>query len=62
MTESDGVAEVCAAIYSQTDGGATRPFELSVSTENNTTGCSHAHSVSLSYSIYHYVLIIRILW
>ena len=41
VTESDGVAEVCAVIYSQTDGGATRPFQLSVSTENSTTGYSN---------------------
>ena len=41
MTESDGGAEVCAVIYSQTDGGATRPLQLSVSTENSTAGCSH---------------------
>ena len=57
MTESEGVAEVCAVIYSHTDGGATRPFQLSVSTENNTTGCSYAHSFSLSYSIYFFVRI-----
>ena len=41
MTESYGVAEVCAVIYSQPDGGAIRLFQLSVSTENSTTGCSH---------------------
>ena len=41
VTESEDVAEVCAVIYSQTDGGATRPFQLSVSTENSTAGCSH---------------------
>ena len=30
MTESEGVVEVCAVLYNQSDSGAPRAFQLSV--------------------------------